>query len=265
MTHENTLGEVPVSTRGNLTVRKISVRDLLQSLIEGLDDYNAKPSLVPFLLVIYPLAAFLWTLFNIGGDLVHLAFPIVSGMTLLGPVVAVGLFELSRRREQQLELTWGSAFGFVRSSSFAGIIVLSLIMMALYVAWLYMAQLIYFGLFGVTPPESFSDFMHQILTTRHGEALVFYGTAVGFIFAVIALAVSVVAFPLLLDKDIGAVSAIATSVKAVTSNAGVMAVWGILVVTLLAAGAILFLIGLCVVLPVLAHGTWHLYRKLIDS
>jgi uncharacterized membrane protein len=263
MAQEEAFGEVQV-TSTDLSIRKIGVKDLWQALKEGFDDFNAKPSHVVFLCVIYPLFALLLTLFLIGETLRHLVFPMASGFTLIGPVVSVGLFEMSRRRERGLDLTWSSAFGFVHSASFAPIAALSVVMMLLYVAWLYMAHLIYFGLFGAVPPDSISDFATQVLTTRRGGALIFYGTLVGFIFAVMALAISVVAFPLLLDRQVSAMTAVTTSIKAVTSNPLMMAVWGLAVVVLLAAGSILFLIGLAVVLPILGHATWHLYRKLVE-
>jgi uncharacterized membrane protein len=136
-------------------------------------------------------------------------------------------------------------------------------MMLLYLGWLFMAQLIWFGLFGADPPDSIADFVNLVLTTRRGGALIFYGTVVGFLFAVAAFTISVVGFPLLLDKPATAVTAASASIQAVAANRGVMTVWGLMVVALLLVGAIPFLIGLTVVLPVLGHATWHLYRKLV--
>jgi uncharacterized membrane protein len=133
MAQEEAFGEVQV-TSTDLSIRKIGVKDLWEALKEGFDDFNAKPSHVVFLCVIYPLFALLLTLFLIGETLRHLVFPMASGFTLIGPVVSVGLFEMSRRRERGLDLTWSSAFGFVHSASFAPIAALSVVMMLLYVA-----------------------------------------------------------------------------------------------------------------------------------
>ena len=247
----------------DIHVRKIGLADLWQSLREGYEDFNARPSHFAFLLIIYPLFALLLTLFLVGGRMLQFAFPMVAGLTLLGPIISVALFEVSRRRELGLDLSWQSAFGFVHSSAFAPITALSVIMMLLYVGWLYLAQLIYAGTLGLEPPASFAEFVNQVLTTRRGGALVAYGMFVGFLFAFAALAISVIAFPLLLDKPTTSVTAIIVSVRAVTSNLLPMAVWGLTVAVLLAAGAAIFLVGLIAVLPILGHATWHLYRKVI--
>ena len=245
-------------------VRTIALNDLWQSLKEGFDDFHATPAVGVFLTaVLYLLFALLLTLFVIGKDLLHLAFPIVAGFTLIGPVVSVGLFEMSRRRERGLEVSWRSTFDFVHSASFAPILALSIVMALLYLAWLFSAQFLFFGLFGDDPPVSASDFVTQLVTTRRGAGLVFYGFLLGFIFAFTALAISVVAFPLLLDRPASAATAVATSIRAVTSNLMVMLVWGLIVVVLLIAGASVFLIGLAAVLPILGHATWHLYRKVV--
>jgi uncharacterized membrane protein len=263
MTQETTFRDIQV-TSSEIVVRKIGMKDLFQSLKEGYGDFVAKPSFGVFLTVFYPLFALLFTLFLIGENLLYLAFPVIAGLTLLGPVVSVALFEMSRRRELGLDLRWARAFDFVHSSSFVPILVLSIAMMVLYLAWLYMAQFIFLGLFGENTPTSVSEFISEVLTTRRGGALIVYGNAVGFLFAFTALAISVVAFPLLLDKPTSIVTAVSTSVTAVTSNMLIMAVWGVIVVTLLAAGTVLFLVGLAAILPILGHATWHLYRKVVE-
>jgi len=247
----------------DVEIRKIGTKDLWQALKEGYEDFNAKPSFGAFLIFIYPLFALLFSLLVLGEDLLYLAFPVVAGFTLLGPVACVALFEMSRRREQDLDLTWRSSFNWIHSSAFAPIVALSVVMMLLYSAWVYMAQFMYLGLFGADPPASMVDLWSQVLSTRRGAALAMYGTGVGFLFAFSVLAISVIAFPLLLDKHASSATAIAVSVRAVTTNPLPMAIWGVTVVLLLAAGAVVFLVGLAAVLPILGHATWHLYRKVV--
>jgi uncharacterized membrane protein len=263
MAQELSFRDIQVSS-DQVVVRKIGLGDLWTSLREGYDDFNAKPSYGLFLILIYPVFALLITLFLLGENLLYLVFPMVAGFTLLGPVVSVVLFEMSRRRERGLELSWFSAFDFVHTSSFAPIVALSMIMMLLYVAWLSMAQFMYFGLFGVDPPVSVADFVNQLLTTQRGAALILYGNFVGFLFAFTVLAISVVGFPLLLDRPATAFTAIGVSIRAVATNVWVMAVWGVIVVLLLAVGASLLLMGLPAILPILGHATWHLYRKMVE-
>jgi uncharacterized membrane protein len=265
MAHPETLFHDIRVTSSEIGIRKIGVRELWESLKEGYEDFNAKPSFGIFLVLLYPLFALLVTLFVVGRNLDHLVFPMLAGLTLVGPVVSVGLCSVSRRRERGLDLSWRSAFDFVHSCSFAPIAALSVVMTLLYAAWVFMAQFIYLGLFGADPPGSLAALVTEIATTRRGGALIFYGVGVGAIFAFTALAISVFAFPLLLDRPTTSFTAVATSFRAVTTNFIVMLIWGVIVVASLAVGASLFLIGLAAVLPILGHATWHLYRRVVES
>jgi uncharacterized membrane protein len=265
MAHESMFHDVRIRS-GEIEVRKIGTRDLWQSLKEGYHDFNARPSFgVLFLILIYPLFAVLLTLFLQGANLLYLVFPTVAGLALLGPVVSVALFEMSRLRERGLGATWRESFDFVHSASFAPILALSIVMMLLYVAWLSMAQFLYTGLFGADPPASLAEFGDRLISTRPGIALILYGNVLGVIFAFAALAISVVGFPLLLDKPVSTLTAIGTSMRAVASNLYVMLLWGVIVAVLLIAGSMIFLVGLAAVLPILGHATWHLYRKLVEQ
>jgi uncharacterized membrane protein len=246
-----------------LAVRRISTADLKAALKAGYDDFNARPTFGTFLFLVYPLFALLLVLFLRADHLLYLAFPMVAGLTLLGPAVAVALCEMSRRRERGLDSTWRDAFGFVHSARFAPILGLSILMMLLYVAWLLLAESLYRGTIGASPPAGIGEFVERLTTTREGFALILYGNVTGLLFAFAALAMSVVAFPLLLDRPVSLVTAVSTSVRAVTGNMSMMLLWGLLVVALLVAGTVVFLIGLAAVLPILGHATWHLYRRLI--
>src|SRR4029079_2784326 len=144
------------------------------------------------------------------------------------------------------------------------IVALGVLLMLLFLIWVATADAIYIAYFGYGAPASLSQFARDVLTTPQGWGLILIGNAVGFLFAVAALVFSVVSFPLLLDRDVGAAVALATSARAVLVNPGVMALWGLIVAALLFIGSLPFFLGLAVVLPVLGHATWHLYRKVVE-
>lgn len=247
-----------------IKTRTIKLSDLWESLREGYADYSIRSGSINLVIIFYFVAALVIALFSAGQPLRYLAFPMVAGFNLLGPIIATGIFEMSRRREKGLPDDWRHCFGFIHTHSFAPILALSIVMMLLYMAWLYMAEEIFLGTIGGSNAASFSAFFNELFSTSEGTALILYGNFVGFLFASTALALSVVSFPLALDKPVTSLTAIRVSVRAVWTNSFVFAVWGLIVVALVALGAILFLIGLAVILPILGHATWHLYRKVVE-
>jgi uncharacterized membrane protein len=244
-------------------VRKIELADLAEVLASGLRDFGAYRTDVIFLCIIYPLAGLLLASVAFGYDLLPMLFPLASGFALLGPVAAVGLYEMSRRREQGIEITWADAFGVVRAPAFGAILVLGLSLLALFLLWLGAAYAIWLMTLGPQPPASIGAFMDQVLTTSAGWTMIGVGLGVGFLFALLVLAISVVSFPLLLDRDVGLRTAVMTSVRAVLTNPGPMAAWGLIVAGGLVLGSLPVLLGLIIVMPVLGHATWHLYRKVV--
>src|SRR5207249_3586876 len=137
------------------------------------------------------------------------------------------------------------------------------ILLLLFLLWLATAGQIYIATLGPEPPQTLAAFERGLFHSAEGSVLIAAGIGVGFLFAVAAFVIGAVSFPLLLDRDVGMWRAIATSVKAVTQNLGVMAIWGLIVAASLVLGSIPALVGLIIVVPVLGHATWHLYRKLI--
>jgi uncharacterized membrane protein len=244
-------------------VRHISAADLVDALRRGVDDFAAMPTHAIFLCLIYPIAGLVIAAATFGFNLLPLLFPMAAGFALLGPVAAVGLYELSRRRELGLESDWSHAFDLLEADSFRSVAALGLVLLALFAVWLGVAQTIYWAHFGYAVPTSPVAFAEQVFTTAAGHSMILIGNAVGFVFALVAFTVSVVAFPLLIDREIGAAAAAATSVKAVLRNPLVMALWGLIVAAALLIGSLPFFVGLAVVIPVLGHATWHLYRKLV--
>ena len=244
-------------------VRRIELADLRDALGKGLSDLGAYRSDVVFLCIIYPVAGLVLAWLVSGYDMLPLLFPLASGFALIGPVAAVGLYEISRRREQGVDITWADAFGVVRAPAFGAILVLGLVLLAIFLLWLAAAQAIYLVTLGPEAPASIGAFVRDVFTTRAGWALIVVGVGVGFLFALLVLTISVVSFPLLLDRDVGLYTAVATSVRAVAANPGPMAVWGLIVAGGLVIGSIPVLLGLIIVMPVLGHATWHLYRKVV--
>jgi uncharacterized membrane protein len=247
------------------TVRRIEVSDLREVLTKGLDDFGACRTDVLFICIIYPVVGLVLARFAFQYEMIPLLFPLASGFALVGPVAAVGLYEMSRRREQRGDVNWADAFGMIGSPSFGAIVVLGLLLLGIFLLWLAAAGLIYRVTFGPEPPSSIAGFIGDVFTTPAGWTMIGVGVGVGFLFALAVLAISVVSFPLLLDRDVGVGTAITTSVRAVIANPGPMAVWGLIVAGGLVFGSIPLLLGLIIVMPVLGHATWHLYRKVVAS
>jgi uncharacterized membrane protein len=245
-------------------IRKIGLADLKDALARGFDDFLAMPSHAVFLCLIYPVVGFVLFRWVLGTNVLPLLFPLAAGFALIGPLAALGLYEMSRRREQGLDVSWKHALDIRRSPSLAAITVLGLMLVAIFLTWIAVAQSIYVAAFGYVPAASMPDFIRQVLTTPEGWMLIIVGNFVGFLFALMVLTLTVVSFPLLLDRDVGVATAILTSVRAVLANPITMAMWGLIVAALLLIGSLPAFFGLAVVIPILGHATWHLYRKVVE-
>ena len=245
-------------------VRKIGFADLKDAVAKGIDDFSAMPTHVIFLALIYPLVGLFLARLTFGYDVMALLFPLVAGFALIGPFAAIGLYELSRQRERGVEVSWEHAFGVLKSPSRNSIAALGMVLMIVFLIWLTTAQSLYQSLFGYGSPESIGQFLSDIFTTPEGWILIIAGNGIGFLFAAFVLTISFVSFPLLLDRDVGAMVAVHTSVRAVLRNPLIMAAWGLFVAITLVIGSLPFFVGLAVVMPVLAHSTWHVYRKVVE-
>ncbi len=242
-------------------IRKIGLSDLSDALRLGWEDFKAMPSHAIVLCVIYPVLGLVLFRMVLGYSVLPLLFPLAAGFTLIGPFAALGLYELSRRRERGEEAAAWDAVHVLRAPSFGAMLALGVLLFSLFGIWIAAADAIYIATFGHTPAASIPDFAARVLTTPEGWSLIVVGCGVGFLFAVVALCVSVVSFPLMLDRHATAIDAIRTSLRAVMKNPFAMAAWGLIVAVLLVIGSLPFFVGLAVVLPLLGHATWHLYRK----
>jgi uncharacterized membrane protein len=240
------------------------VGDLDECLGRGWDDFLAVPSHAVVLCLIYPVIGLVIARMVLGYAVLPLLFPLAAGFALIGPFAAIGLYELSRRREIGLDSSAWHAFEVLRSPSFGAMVALGALLMVLFAVWIAVAQELYVSIFGYTPAADVPNFLTTILTTREGWTLIGVGCGIGFLFALVALCLSVVAFPLMLDRHASAADAMLTSMRAVAVNPVPMAAWGLIVAVLLVIGTLPFFVGLAVVVPVLGHATWHLYRRVIE-
>jgi uncharacterized membrane protein len=244
-------------------VRTIGLSDLHQALRLGWEDFKAVPSHAIILCVIYPVLGLVLARTALGYSVLPLLFPLAAGFALLGPFAALGLYELSRRRERGEEASAWDAVDVLRSPSFGAMLGLGTLLLALFVTWVATAQAIYIAAFGYESAADMSDFAGRVLTTPQGWWLIVVGCGVGLLFALVALCISVVSFPLMLDRHAGAGDAMVTSLRAVARNPVPMAAWGLIVAVLLVAGSLPAFLGLAIVIPLLGHATWHLYREVI--
>src|SRR5438874_12603830 len=244
-------------------IRKIQLSDLGEALRLGWEDFKAMPSHAVVVCVIYPVLGIALFRMDLGYSVLPLLFPLAAGFALIGPFAAIGLYELSRRRERGEEVDVSKALHVLRAPAFGAMLELGALLLILFGVWIGVANAIYVAIFGLSPAASIPDFATRVLTTPEGWSLVIIGCGVGFLFAVVALCVSVVSFPLMLDRHATAIDAIRTSLQAVRKNPIAMAAWGLIVALLLVIGSLPFFVGLAIVLPVLGHATWHLYRKVI--
>jgi uncharacterized membrane protein len=245
-------------------VRRIGPRDCLSALIGGFDDFLAMPTYPVFLGLFYAVAGIALVGLSSFTSALQLVFPLAAGFALIGPFVAIGLYEMSRRRERGLAVRGRDAFAVLRSPALPSILAFGLLLLAIFAAWIFAAELIYVWLYGPNPPATAVPFLADVLTTGRGWLLIVVGGLVGFCFAALALCISVVSFPLMLDRDVGLVPALEASLRVTRANPLAVALWGLIVGAALILGSLPLFLGLAVVMPVLGHATWRLYRSAIE-
>lgn len=246
-------------------IRHLDPSDLRTALVRGIDDFRAMPTHVMFVILIYPVAGLLIGAATFRGGLIPLLFPLASGFALLGPFAALGLYELSRRRAQGLDTSWARAYAPLRTPSAGALLGVGLLLAAIFLAWLVTAMGLYWALFGNAVPDSIGAFLREVLTTPRGWAMILVGNLAGLAFSLLALAVSVVSIPMLAERDVDAATAVRTSIAVVQENPRTMLAWGAIVAGLLVLGMAPFFVGLAIVMPVLGHATWHLYRRAVPA
>ena len=248
----------------NPSIHPVHAADLLGVLKLGAADFEAKPTHGVFITLIYGLIALFTALVGLGENFLPLLFPLLAGTAIIGPLAASGLYELSRRREQGLDYSWHHVFDVIHAPSRWGIAAMGLILAVLFVAWLVTAQLLYNAFFTGEHPDTLILMWEQVFSTSAGWSLLIAGTAIGFVYSAIVYAATVVSLPMMLHHKIGLGKAVLTSVRVVQNNWRAMATWYCIVVAMVLLGSLPLFLGLAVVVPILGHTTWHLYRKSVS-
>jgi uncharacterized membrane protein len=245
-------------------VRSIGPHDCFSALAEGFDDFFAIPTYPVFVGLFYAVAGIALVAMSSFTSALQLVFPLAAGFALIGPFVAIGLYEMSRRRDRGLVVRGRDAFAVFRSPALPSILAFGLLLLAIFAAWIFAAELIYVWLYGPNPPAAALSFLADVLSTTRGWMLIVLGGFVVFCFAALALCISVVSFPLILDRDVGLVPALEASLRVTRANPLAVALWGVIVATALVVGSLPLFTGLAVMMPVLGHATWRFYRKAIE-
>jgi uncharacterized membrane protein len=245
-------------------IRKIGEADLNWALAEGWKDFKDKRGDLIVLALIYPVVGLVAAVLSFNSERLALFFPLVAGLSILGPAVASGFYELARRREAGLESSWLHFLDPLRGRGRASLAIMTAGLLALFAGWILTASLIYAVTLGGYHPASLRNFVGLLFTTPEGWSMVIIGNLVGFGFAVLTLALTLVSFPMVVDQSVDPITAISASVHAVTDNPKAAASWGLRVAGLLALGCLPLFIGLAVALPVLGYASWHLYTRLVE-
>ena len=245
-------------------VRAITVDDISAALSDGLRDFRAAPAFGLLIGVLYALGGNLLFWAAASFDFLFIAYPLAAGFALVAPFAAVGIYETSRRIATGGDLSVTALIGAVPPHARRELGYMALVTAFGMIAWIYAAGFIYALFFGLRPLD-YTDIVTAVVSTPRGIAFLMAGNIIGAVMATVIFSVSVVAYPMLLDRDVDFVTAMITSIRAVFAAPMVMLGWGIFVGTLLGVAILPMFLGLIVVLPLLGHATWHLYKRAVEA
>lgn len=252
---------VPPLPRENRRARNLPWRTAFDWLRAGWSDMctNPAPSLLYGLGVFALSAAIVWMLFRFRYE--YALFPALAGFLVIGPLIANGLYEKSRRLETG-ERTSLARMVFVTPRSSYQALFMGVLLLGLFLLWMRSAVLIYALFFGLVAFPGTADLLPMLFLTPTGWALLVTGSVVGALFAAFAFAISVFAMPMLLTERTDALSALGISMAMVWNNLSVMLAWGVIVLALFLVSVATAFLGLVVAFPVIGHATWHAYREI---
>ncbi len=241
-------------------LQSFSPHDISEALRKGFLDFRTNRSDLVFLAIIYPIVALFAARLAFGYDVLPLVFPILGGMTLVGPLMTLAYDNASRRQDRR-----GAAEPLREHPARGAVLAFAGLLTAIFFVWLCVAWLLYALTMGVETPASVGAFVDDLFGTAGGWTLIVVGNLVGFAFAAVVLSIGIVTFPLILDRGMGAGEAMRVSARVTAENPAAVAAWGLVVAAAFLLGSIPAFIGLAVAVPVLGHASWHLYRKIVPT
>lgn len=245
-------------------IRDIGRADVIEALRAGFADFRAAPLYGLAFGAIYAVGGLFLAWITLDLGLGYLTYPLATGFALIGPFVAVGCYEVSRRREQGIPLDPRGIFGVIFRQSGRELGWMAFVTLFVFILWMYQVRVLLILCLGFKNVATVAEFARLVTTTPDGWLFLALVHLDGLIFALVTFSLTVVSFPLLLDREIDFVTAMIASVQSVTRNPRTMISWGLVIAAALILSALPAFLGLLVVLPVLGHATWHLYRRLVE-
>jgi uncharacterized membrane protein len=236
--------------------------DLVDCLLQGWRDFLAAPQYGLFFGGLYALGGLFIVALFFALHMPYVGYPLTMGFALVVPFVAAGTYEVSRRLERGEPLSWSAVLGAVWARSGKDLGWMALVTLFALIIWVDFAVFLFLMFYGLHFP-TVHELVVEILSTTKGLGFALVGNAVGAVVAMAVFSITVVSFPILVDRDIDFVTAMITSVRCVLANPVHMIAWAALIGLLLAISLAAGFVGLFVALPVLGHASWHLYRKLV--
>jgi uncharacterized membrane protein len=255
--------ETVVRSRRDVVVRKLQKDDIYQSLVEGWSDLKAAPQYGLTIGFLHTLGGWIAIFFAKLSGMNYFTYPFLTGFALIAPFSAAVTYEVSRRLEKGEPLSWGAILRSVKTSGGRDLGWMCLVSLFSFILWIDYAFFLYLMFYGAHMPDP-AQFMQEAISTSKGLVFILVGNVVGGMIAFTVFAVTVVSCPLLLDRDVDFVTAMIASVKSVLMNPAPLLAWAFVIALMLAFGLLSGLLGLTVVLPLIGHASWHVYRKLIE-
>lgn len=243
-------------------IQKIAWRDIRASIGEGVADFRKAPSFGLFFSLVYVLGGIIIYLQLAVWGQIWWIIPVALGFPVLGPFLAVGLYEVSRRIEANEPVEWSSVLGVVYRQRDRQVPSMAVWAIMVFLAWMYLAHLIFALFFGLSAITQF-DSSFSFLFSTEGLLMTVIGSGVGAALSLALFSTTVIGLPLVLDREIDVISAMIASVSAVKANPGPLIGWGVLAGASILVAMIPLFLGLFLVLPVLGHATWRLYRRVV--